>query len=325
VSSEAIEIRRATPDDLPAIVALAARSLGWSGDDDEPFLRWKHLENPAGPSPMWVALSEDRIVGFRTFMRWRFARGDVSIAAVRAVDTATDPEFQGRGIFSRLTLHGLEELQTDVASFVFNTPNDKSRPGYLKMGWHIAGRLPVRVMPTSTGSLVRLRGARASASRTVLSSSAGEAPTDVFSDTPSISRLLERLPEDLRITTQRTPQYLAWRYGFTPLQYRVVLRTSSPDDGLAVFHRRQRGEAVEATVCDVLVPAGARGAESSLMKSVVAAADADYLLRIDRRAYVPRFAPVPRIGPVLTLRSISGAATPTLRDLSLSMGDVELF
>ena len=86
-----------TTADLPAILALARRSLGWNGDDDdEEFFRWKHLENPFGASPMWVACVGDRVVGFRTFLRWEFARTDgAPVLAVRAVDTATDPDFQG--------------------------------------------------------------------------------------------------------------------------------------------------------------------------------------------------------------------------------------
>ena len=56
--------------------------------------------------------------------------------AVRAVDTITAPEARGRGVFTRFTLAILsnEITRDDDVSFVFNTPNDQSRPGYLKMG-----------------------------------------------------------------------------------------------------------------------------------------------------------------------------------------------
>ncbi|MEI7546460.1 MAG: glycosyltransferase, partial [Actinomycetota bacterium] len=67
-----ITIRRATPDDLPAILELCRRSLGWDSGDWEGLFRWKHVENAFGESPAWVALAADRIVGLRVFMRWRF-------------------------------------------------------------------------------------------------------------------------------------------------------------------------------------------------------------------------------------------------------------
>jgi GNAT superfamily N-acetyltransferase len=71
-----------------------------------------------------------------------------TINAVRAVDTATHPDWQGRGIFSRLTLGALDDLRDDGVDCVFNTPNDKSRPGYLKMGWQQVGKVPVSVRLT---------------------------------------------------------------------------------------------------------------------------------------------------------------------------------
>jgi GNAT superfamily N-acetyltransferase len=143
-SASDLTIRRASRADLPEILTLAQRSLGWLGDDaDTRFFAWKHFENPFGESPMWVAEADGRLAGFRTFLRWDLCTPTGQVRhAVRAVDTATDPDFQGRGIFTRLTLAALDELRAEGVDFVFNTPNDQSRPGYLKMGWHLVARPP---------------------------------------------------------------------------------------------------------------------------------------------------------------------------------------
>jgi len=77
------------------------------------------------------------------FLRWMFLRPEGGVAtAVRAVDTATLPAAQGRGVFTRLTTTAVDELREQGVDFVFNTPNDRSRPGYLKMGWQVVGRVP---------------------------------------------------------------------------------------------------------------------------------------------------------------------------------------
>src|SRR5678816_264411 len=141
MAADGLLLRRALPGDRPEIVGLAARALGWAGDDrDAAFFSWKHDDNPHGPSPAWVAETDGRLVAFRTFLRWRLTRGHDTIDVVRAVDTATDPEFQGRGLFTRLTLAAVEELTADGVAAVYNTPNTQSRPGYLKMGWQELGR-----------------------------------------------------------------------------------------------------------------------------------------------------------------------------------------
>src|SRR5262249_20381845 len=128
-----LTIRRAGPEDESAVLELLAASLGWKRDETfETFFAWKHERNPFGPSPAWVAVDAGRVVGFRTFLQWQFEHPDGRPRrAVRAVDTATAPDYQGRGVFRRLTLHAVDELREDGIDFVFNTPNAKSRPGYL--------------------------------------------------------------------------------------------------------------------------------------------------------------------------------------------------
>src|SRR4051794_26138120 len=101
----AAAIRPAVPEDRPAVMRVATRALGWRGDErDRAFFAWKHDDNPFGPSPAWVATEGDAVVGFRTFLRWELARGPERLRMVRAVDTASDPDHQGKGIFRRLTL-----------------------------------------------------------------------------------------------------------------------------------------------------------------------------------------------------------------------------
>jgi ribosomal protein S18 acetylase RimI-like enzyme len=110
VDRPAPTVRRGTNDDIPAAIAVASAALGWRADEpNEAFFRWKHLENPAGASPMWLAIDGtdpegDVVAGFRAMLRWNFTGPDGDARrAVRAVDTATHPDHQRRGIFRSLT------------------------------------------------------------------------------------------------------------------------------------------------------------------------------------------------------------------------------
>lgn len=141
-------VRPFVPEDEPRVLDLLDRTVGpptglaWTAE----FFRWKHLESPFGPSFMMVAERGDSIIGLRAFLRWEFEASGRRHRAVRAVDTATDPAFQGRGVFRRLTLEALDALTPDT-DFVFNTPNEISLAGYLRMGWHLVSRLPIYVRP----------------------------------------------------------------------------------------------------------------------------------------------------------------------------------
>jgi hypothetical protein len=325
-----VTVRRATAADTPAILAVARHSLGWDATDaTTAHFAWKHAENPFGPSPMWVAEVGDRIAGFRAFLRWEFvtAAGEV-LRAVRAVDTATDPDFRGRGIFTTLTLGALEELRADAVDLVFNTPNGQSRPGYLKMGWAVVGRLPVAVRPTGPGGLARIARARTPADRGAVATDAGLAAADVLADPVVAEALLAGARPSRGLATRHSAEYLAWRYGPPALHYRIVGADSDPRAGAVVFHLRRRGPALEAVVCETFAPAGDRRTLGRLLHTVARDSGADYLLRLrPAGAPTPRqgFWPAPRVGPVLTARAVTGRPPPTLAGWALTMGDIELF
>lgn len=322
-----IEIRAAGPDDHPAIVALAARALGWrDGEPNEELFRWKHLDNPSGPSSMWLAIDDGRIVGFRAFLRWTFDDPDLGPQhAVRAVDTATDPDHQGQGIFTALTRHGLDQERRAGTDFVFNTPNDQSRPGYLKLGWQVVGRVPVAVAVGSPASAVRMLRARVPASKWSEASTAGLPAPQVFADEAAVGELVASLGAPTGLRTSRTPETLRWRYGFDPLRYRVLLRGAGIADGLAVFRVRRRGAATETALVDLLIPDGDRRAARDLVRAVLGATRPDYLISVQRRPISGRSMRLPGQGPLLTWRGVNRAAMPDLATWDLSLGDIELF
>lgn len=320
-----IEVRRAEPEDRPGIIALCRETLGWTVDDpDEAFFAWKHDDNAFGRSPAWVALSGDQIVGVRVFMRWGFIDGDGRhLRAVRAVDTATSPAFQGRGIFNRLTLGALPELREDGVDFVFNTPNDKSRPGYLKMGWGAVGRLPVSMRLSSVLSTLRVLSARTAAERWSVGVDVGVDPLDAFADDEQVASLLRSLRQERRVRTDRTPAFLRWRYSFPDLRYRVVPLGDSIRDGAVVLRFRRRGSALEGVVCERLIPSGSL--REVPWREIAASSACDYFLAVDRGPLSERFIPVPRNGPILTWKPLCRPGMPAIGGLRLTLGDVELF
>lgn len=316
-----IRIRRSLAGDLPGILSLLRQQLGWPTDGRaEELWRWKHEQNPFGPSPVWVAVDGEEIIAVRAFLRWRLgsASGE-RVSAVRAVDTATAASHQGQGWFRRLTLHGLDELEAEGVTMVFNTPNDQSRPGYLSMGWVEVDRPKVWIRPASLGSLLGLRGARTSAELWPATCRAGTAAADALSD-PSLDRLagMGRSASGSALVTERTAEYLRWRYGHAALGYRVASADGSGalGDGLVVFRSRQRGTTVERSVLDVL------GSARSWRGAVADRSGFDIALALGNRPG-PTWIPVPRIGPRLVVRPIGSA--PLRASLALTLGDVELF
>jgi predicted N-acetyltransferase YhbS len=314
MADDDLTIRPSVPDDLDQVLAVAARSLGWAGDErDRAFFRWKHEENPVGSSPGWVAVDDGQVIAFRTFLRWALEGGGERLQMARAVDTATDPDHQGRGLFRRLTLESVEDLTAAGVDAVFNTPNEQSRPGYLKMGWHELGRPTIGVRPASLGRVPLLRQARTAAEKWSEPCSIGEPAATALAATGVAELAAMHRPEGW--ATPRTADYLAWRYRFEPLHYRVV----EAGGGLVVFRVRRRGPAREVAIVEWLAPRSDRRALGRLV-----AAAGDYAVGI---GLGPRHGllPLPRQGPIVTWRPLDRPAVPVLADLSFSLGDLELF
>jgi GNAT superfamily N-acetyltransferase len=144
-----MNIRQPKLEDKSKIIELLQVSLGEAKlKKTQEIWNFKHEKNPFGTSPVFVAEEGDTLIGVRVFMQWRWQLDNEVWVAYRAVDTATHPNYQGRGIFKTLTLKALDYIQEIGDCFVFNTPNDQSRPGYLKMGWKEVGKIKVAIIPT---------------------------------------------------------------------------------------------------------------------------------------------------------------------------------
>jgi GNAT superfamily N-acetyltransferase len=322
-----IEIRSMRADDRGAVLQLLTATQRWVPSElFDRFFSWKHTDSPFGASPAWVATVDERVVGLRVYVRWVFEHPDGRLRrAVRAVDTATHPDYQGRGVFRRLTLESIDELRADGVDFVFNTPNEKSRPGYLKMGWVQVGRLPAAVRPSGVGAVLRMLRSRVPAERWSLASTGGHPALQVLEE-DATEHLLASLTPPRALRTNRSVAYLRWRYGFAPLAYRALALGDDPTRGVAVFRVRKRGTATEAALCDVLVPDGDVDAAHALERAVAKTSDADYVIRLGGSSAATQYVRLPAQGPILTWRDVSGTQVrPEVEDWQLQLGDVELF
>lgn len=229
---EDIEIRPFGEGDLEQVLEVLRLSLG-----EPPGLRrtkelfaWKHFDSPFGRSLLLVAEGGGRLAGFRAFMRWRLqGPAGAALNCFRAVDTATHPDFQRRGVFRLLTLAGIDQATAEGGDLIFNTPNEKSGPGYLTMGWKEIGRVGLMGRP-SPRVLAPARSESWSPTPHLLF------PRTAPSSVARVAATLERPPQGWR--TPRTPEFLRWRFGLHPTAH-YLLHESEEGIGIARANLRR--------------------------------------------------------------------------------------
>lgn len=226
--------------DINQVLDLMRQSLGESPvlQRTPDLFRWKHIDNPFGRSISLVAEDAGRIVGLRTFMRWELVTpsGEL-LRCIRAVDTATHPDFQRRGIFRRLTEEGIEIAKSDGVDLIFNTPNSSSKPGYLKMGWREVGRIGAMVRPS-----IHLLGRGADENGDPGRHLRNLAPAQDFA-------FADRTANGLR--TPRSAEYLRWRFASHPTaRYFSATRR----EATAVVRPHVRNGRREIVVADLFGP-----------------------------------------------------------------------
>jgi GNAT superfamily N-acetyltransferase len=340
-------IRDYRPEDESAVLALIRQGMGGgpTGERDVRFWRWKHFENPFGRSIALVAEdSEGQIVGLRTFMRWRFKAGKTVVNAVRAVDTVTHPEHRRYGVFSILTREAVQRTRESGVDFIFNTPNNQVLPGYLKLGWHYISILKpmVKVLnyPRFLAGILRNRNRSRASGQLPLEEVFKDKPmaaADFLDDSPSFERLLDaREMETSRLVTDRSIEYLKWRYSQYPnVNYGVVYHEGNSTPGCVFLRSSTRFGLKEAVIAELLLPDRDERAASALFNDLKKTVAADYLI-----AYFPResfkrrllnrhgFHQVPRGGQNFTVNVLASDLTcdpRVLRNWDISLGDLEIF
>ncbi|HEX4186803.1 MAG TPA: GNAT family N-acetyltransferase [Solirubrobacteraceae bacterium] len=310
-------------DLLHAVFGRWPRDLG--GVTAAEFFRWKHLDGPFGPSQLVVAEVDGSVVGFVAYMQWCLRVGEGTVKALRGVDLAVHPAHRMQGV--SLALRTASKFPSD-AGFVWSNPNVDSRAGGRRLG-----RRPVRVvaqfvrLPAPRATLLRAAEGRGARPRelTVEARPASAA----LEDAPLTSLLDHARSVGGRMKTERTRDYLRWRYGQFDDYRAIRVPGEGAAEGVAVFRVRRHGAFWVSHVCEVLVERRDRRIVRRLLQGVRNAAPVDLI----RCSFASRAQAAPhgflhcRRRLLLTTQTLRPDAAPDpARPASwaLSIGDLEL-
>jgi GNAT superfamily N-acetyltransferase len=271
LKGEEFGVRPYRPGDETRIIELFERTFGrpmGRGENAEHW-KWEFLSNPSGRVAVLLAECGPRLAAQYAVLPLRVQMNGVVRDAALSLDTATDPDFRGRGLFPRLARQLYSDLAADGFAAVFGFPNAASAPIFFrKLGWAELAPFPLLVK-LSPGAVARVLASKGTPGRfaapfakavwSVMNRRVRAVPrsfeSEPVADFPEESDALwERARTGKRICVVRDRRYLSWRYSRHPdgVYRSHVLRERGSLVGSLVMLVEERFSLRSAFVMDLL-------------------------------------------------------------------------
>jgi len=314
-----MQIREATSSDIPEIITVLRASIGEAKlPKTEEIWKYKHFDNPFGASIVLLAVGSGRIIGVRAFMKWEWNFNETRFSALRAVDTGILPEHQGKGVFKALNSVGMELAKDRGGHFIYNTPNSKSLPANLKMGWNKMGKLKIAFIPGNFRNRnLKKENFQYRKSKNLTAIELQEL-LDAYNNLQS---------QRSKIFTPKSPAYLQWRYEQNPLQEYEIM--ADKDFYLATYLKPHK-HFTELRITEH-IHYNQIGSE----KIKTAISEMNKIFRAELISYtsglnLSTFQFSGKLGPVMVYRNLnldagSQKKISNLNNWSYTLGDLELF
>jgi len=255
-----------TKADLPALIELTKQNYGSVDWAEAAYCDWQYEKSPAGTAVIRVAREPEsrRVVGqYLVVPIWMQVAGRKILTAL-SLNTLTDAEFRGRGIFTALAELVYKDCADRAVACTYGFPNEASYPGFLKkLAFKDLGNVPLLVSPLNWGPLVRrssklgwlaplagLAGAVVQPARRALRGQPDDRGFRVREITEfdvRFNAFWDRAKRRYSVMVTRDAAYLNWRFLRIPMRKYTVLAAES-DAGVLGYlvWRRHELQGVEA-------------------------------------------------------------------------------
>lgn len=199
-------------------------------------VKWQYLDSPTGRLCVDLAVTKTdspKIAAIYAVLPILMKLGsERGVLCVQSLDTLTDREFRGKGLFALLANQLYERIQQDGVQLVYGFPNKNSAHGFFsRLRWHRLDPFPFMIKPLRTGYFFRtLRKSRWLEWLPDVALTRARAPRlDPGQEIRMIGRLVdehddlwERFSESIVFAVERDSRYLNWRLSRPDQRYETI-------------------------------------------------------------------------------------------------------
>lgn len=210
--------------------------------ETEAFYHRKFHALPHTPASYEFAVrDDDGYAGYYAALPYGYRIGGERYLCGMVCDVMTSPRMQGKGVFTKLGAYSIGELGKEGLDFVTGYPRRPSViPGHLKVGWKIAFRLPMYLMPLRSKGVLATKGIGWLSGAVDLGlrlfqgglGLAGRVPAGLtwelvdwkgFLESEEASAFLEAWVASRPVALEKSPAFLRWRLSIQEVDYRIAL------------------------------------------------------------------------------------------------------
>jgi GNAT superfamily N-acetyltransferase len=153
-------------DALRAYAALFAACFPGASKFTPTYLRWLYADNPDGHAQGYDAWDGARLAAHYVCVPAQAHVGGETVRVLLSLNTATHPDYQGRGLFTKLASMTYERAGGQGYDAVYGVANANSTPGFLrKLGFQLVRPLEARLGWGGVGTRAHGLGTAASFER----------------------------------------------------------------------------------------------------------------------------------------------------------------
>jgi Acetyltransferase (GNAT) domain len=192
---------------------------------------WQFLQTPVNKKFVSILIDKQNEVTAAIYAVFpvSFKIEDKTYIATQSLDTITDVNYRGKGLFIKLAKEVYNKAKEDGAVLVYGFPNGNSIHGFkTKLGWEVLDPVPFLIKPLKSSYFTNkisflkiLPNINLSFSRFLKSDK--YIIKENFSFPETVDSLWFSFSKDIKVAVQRDKKYLDWRYIQKPFEdYKIV-------------------------------------------------------------------------------------------------------
>ncbi|HPH84351.1 MAG TPA: GNAT family N-acetyltransferase [Ferruginibacter sp.] len=248
-------------------------------DRDIENLYWIHRHNLVKANEIYYAMHGQTIAAIYTALPVYFRINGQLIQSMQSIDTITDEDHRGKGLFTILANRLFDEALANGFALIYGFPNENSAPGFFKkLKWNSFGEAPFLIKPINYFYFVKKFLNRNKQKDFSSTNYLFNAPLSYSTNDHSIIKPIQAFESDyeaiwqkasmsMHVCVDRSAAYMNWRFIQKPAEhyYRYGIYIQDELAGVVVFSIKNKHDGLIGYIMELIYDPSKPAAGKALM------------------------------------------------------------